>query len=221
MLGICTPFYEQHQNYLFNQMEGTIAKKLGYVRTSKIDQVNGIQVQVDAILQHDPGVDQRDIYIEQLSGALHHSKRPKLHALLDQLQPGDVVYVYRIDRLGRSTLDLLTIVERIKKNGARLITITDGIDTGTGMVADIFLSVLGAVASYERALISERTKSSLKVLKDRGVQLGRPRKITPIIVQQVQTLHGDPAVSVNETCASLGISRTSYYAALRHPQPSC
>ena len=89
------------------------------------------------------------------------------------------------------------------------------------MVADIFLSVLGAVASYERALISERTRSSLKVLKDRGVQLGRPRKITPIIIQQVQTLHGDPAVSVNDTCASLGISRTSYYAALRQPQPSC
>lgn len=200
-------------------MEDTIVKKLGYVRTSTADQANGVQAQIDAILRHDPDLDHRDIYVEQLSGALHHTKRPKLHALLDQLQPGDVVYAHKIDRIGRSTLDLLTIVERIKQNQARLVTISDGIDTGTGMVAEIFLSVLGAVAAYERALISERTKNSLKVLQDRGVQLGRPRKITPTIVRQVQTLHGDPSVSVNDVCSSLGISRTSYYAALR--QPSC
>lgn len=160
-------------------------------------------------------MDQRDIYQEQTSGGLHHSKRPKLHELLNQLQAGDIVYTHRIDRIGRSTLDLLTIVERIKSAGARFISISDGIDTQSGIVADVFLTVLSSIATYERQLVSERTRSSLKVLKDRGVQLGRPKKITDTLVRQVQTLHDDPSISVKDTCNSLGISRTSYYTALR------
>lgn len=133
-----------------------------------------------------------------------------------QLTEADVVYIYRTDRLGRSTSDLLTIVEKIKSAGARLVSITDGIDTGTGMVADMFLTLLSVVAQYERSLISDRTKSSLRVLKERGVELGRPRKVTPVIVRQVQTMHDDPQVSVKDVCASLGISRSSYYQALKH-----
>lgn len=151
-----------------------------------------------------------------MSGGLHHTKRPKLHQLLAQLTDTDVVYIYRTDRLGRSTSDLLTIVEKIKGAGARLVSITDGIDTGTGMVADMFLTLLSVVAQYERSLISDRTKSSLRVLKERGVELGRPRKVTPVIIRQVQAMHDDPEVSVKDVCASLGISRSSYYQALRH-----
>tara|TARA_R110002074_G_scaffold239322_1_gene411138 strand:- start:1079 stop:1690 length:612 start_codon:yes stop_codon:yes gene_type:complete len=199
-------------------MEGTIGKRLGYVRTSTTDQLNGLDAQIDAIRRYDPQVDRRDIYVEQTSGGIHHSKRPKLHALLNQLQPDDIIYCHRIDRVGRSTLDLLTIVERIKTAGARFISIQDGIDTQSGPVADIFLSVLASVATYEARLISERTRASLQVLKDRGVQLGRPKKITPNLVRQVQTLHGDPSISVNQVCSSLGISRTSYYSALRQPE---
>ena len=149
---------------------------------------------------------------------MHHTKRPKLHQLLAQLTETDVVYIYRTDRLGRSTSDLLTIVEKIKGAGARLVSITDGIDTGTGMVADMFLTLLSVVAQYERSLISDRTRSSLRVLKERGVELGRPRKVTPVIIRQVQAMHDDPEVSVKDVCASLGISRSSYYQALRHPE---
>ena len=177
--------------------------------------MNGIEVQVQALLAHDPSLDKRDIFIEQISGGLHHAKRPKLYQLLNQLENQDVVYIYRTDRLGRSTSDLLTIVERIKGAGARLISITDGVDTGTGMVADMFLTLLSVVSQYERALIADRTRSSLKVLKDRGVQLGRPRKITSVIVRQVQAMHDDPTLSVKDVCGSLGISRSSYYQALR------
>lgn len=180
-----------------------------------MDQHNGIDVQVEALLAHDAQLDRRDVFIEQVSGGLHHTKRPKLHQLLAQLEGGDVVYIYRTDRLGRSTSDLLTIVEKIKSAGAKLVSISDGIDTGTGMVADMFLTLLSVVAQYERSLISDRTKSSLRVLKERGVELGRPRKVTPVIVRQVQTMHDDPAVSVKDVCASLGISRSSYYQALR------
>ena len=146
-----------------------------------------------------------------------HTKRPKLHRLLAMLEGGDVVYIYRTDRLGRSTSDLLTIVETIARADARLVSVSDGIDTGTDMVADIFLTLLSVVAQYERALISDRTRSSLQALKERGVELGRPRKVTPVIARQVQTMHDDPEVSVRDVCASLGISRSSYYQALRHP----
>lgn len=197
--------------------ETIIGKKFGYVRTSTADQHNGIDVQVEALLANDAQLDRRDVFVEQVSGGLHHTKRPKLHQLLAQLDGGDVVYIYRTDRLGRSTSDLLTIVETIKSAGARLVSISDGIDTGTGMVADMFLTLLSVVAQYERALISDRTRSSLQVLKERGVELGRPRKVTPVIVRQVQTMHDDPEVSVKDVCSSLGISRSSYYQALRHP----
>lgn len=166
-------------------------------------------------MAHDKTLDQRDIFIEQISGGLHHAKRPKLHQLLNQLEYQDVIYIYRTDRLGRSTSDLLTIVEKIKDAGARLVSISDGVDTGTGMVADMFLTLLSVVAQYERSLLSSRTKSALQVLKDRGVQLGRPRKITPVIVRQVQAMHSDQSLSVKDVCASLGISRSSYYQALR------
>lgn len=138
-----------------------------------------------------------------------------MHQLLAQLQDGDVIYIYRTDRLGRSTSDLLTIVEKIKAAGARLVSVTDGVDTGTGMVADMFLTLLSVVSQYERALISDRTRSSLRILKERGVELGRPRKVTPVIVRQVQAMHDDPTFSVKDVCGSLGISRSSYYQALR------
>ena len=193
----------------------TIGKRFGYIRTSTVDQVYGIEVQVQALLAHDPSLDKRDIFIEQIFGVLHHAKRPKLYQLLNQLEDQDVVYIYRTDRLCRSTSDLLTIVEKIKNAGARLISITDGVDTGTGMVADMFLTLLSVVAQYERSLLSSRTKCALQVLKDRGVQLGRPRKITPVIVRQVQAMHDDPKLSVQDVCGSLGISRSSYYKALR------
>jgi DNA invertase Pin-like site-specific DNA recombinase len=198
-----------------SSQEAIIGKKFGYIRTSTADQVNGIEVQVQALLAHDPSLDKRDIFIEQISGGLHHAKRPKLYQLLSQLEDQDVVYIYRTDRLGRSTSDLLTIVEKIKNVGARLVSITDGVDTGTGMVADMFLTLLSVVSQYERALIADRTRSSLKILKDRGVQLGRPRKITPVIVRQVQAMHDDSTLSVKDVCGSLGISRSSYYQALR------
>ncbi|WP_157946935.1 recombinase family protein [Thalassobius sp. I31.1] len=185
------------------------------MRTSTGEQHNGLEAQITAILGHDRQVDQRDIYREQVSGTLHHTKRPALHALLEQLAAGDVVYCYRIDRIGRSTIDLLTIVERIKDAGARFVSISDGIDTQSGMVADVFLSVLGSIATYERQLISERTKRSLQVLKDRGVALGRPKKMTPVVVRQVQALHDDPDLSVRDVCGTLGISRSSYYQALK------
>jgi DNA invertase Pin-like site-specific DNA recombinase len=196
-------------------MEAIIGKRFAYVRTSTTDQINGLDAQVDAVLRHDPDIDRRDIYLEQTSGGLHHSKRPQLHALLNQLQSDDIVYTHRIDRIGRSTLDLLKIIERIKKAGARFISIADGIDTQSGIVADVFLTVLSSIATYERALVSERTKSSLKVLKDRGIKLGRPTKITPTLVRQVQTLHDDSSISVTDVCSCLGISQTSYYTALR------
>lgn len=195
--------------------EAAIGKRFGYVRTSTADQLNGIDAQVDVIMTHDASIDRRDIYIEYVSGSTHHTKRPKLYELLSQLQDEDIIYIYKIDRLGHSTLDLLTIVEKIKDAGGRLVSISDGVDTGQGMVAELFLSILGMVAQYERSLIRDRTIGALQILKDRGVQLGRPRKLTPVIVKQVQKMHDKPNVSVRDVCASLSISRSTYYAALK------
>lgn len=160
-------------------------------------------------------MDCRDIFIEQVSDGLHHTKRPKLNALLAQIEEGDVIYAHKIDRFGRSSLDLLTIVETNKTAGARFVTVIDGIDTGTGIVAEVFRSVLRCVASYGRAQVRDRTLSSLRVLKVRVVQLGRPRKITPALINQVRTFHDDLGLSVSDVCLTLGIYRSSYYQTLK------
>lgn len=185
------------------------------MRTLPVDQHKGFDVQVQSLLNHYSLLDRRDIFVDEVSSGMHHTKRPKLYHLLGQLEAGDTVHIHSIDQLGRSTSDLLNILERIKSCGARLVSVIDDIDTGTGEMADAFLGLLSIMARYERSMISERTKSSLRVLRDRGVELGRPRKVTPLVIEQVQTLHGAAQLSIKEICSTLSISRSSYYRALK------
>jgi DNA invertase Pin-like site-specific DNA recombinase len=183
-------------------------RKYGYSRCSTSQQDWAIQVEALA----KAGVDDRDIFREQASGVKRD--RTELRHVLDLLRDDSILYVFALDRLARSQLHLLQIVEEIEAKGAKLVSLRENIDTSTPM-GRFFLGVLGSLAAMERELILSRTKAGVALARQRQVRFGRPPKLSPSLIRQVLLAHDDPATTVPETCRVLGISRSSYYSALR------
>jgi len=142
----------------------------GYARVSTRDQNLALQ---RAALEAAGCV---KIYAEKASGA--RSDRPELQRMLRSLDPGDVVMVTKLDRLGRSTRDLLNILDAIAKAGASFKSLGDPWADTTTPHGRLMLTVLGGLAEFERELIKERTGEGRADAKARGVKFGRPRKLT-------------------------------------------
>lgn len=104
--------------------------------------------------------------------------RPELQRMLDQLRPGDVVLVWKLDRLSRSLKDLIHILERIEQSGAGFRSITEAIDT-TSAAGRMMMQMVGAFAEFERAMIRERTNAGLVAARAEGRVGGRRPKLTP------------------------------------------
>jgi DNA invertase Pin-like site-specific DNA recombinase len=146
---------------------------IGYARVSTDDQSLGLQL--DAL--RDAGCE--EVFEDQgISGAV--AKRPGLSAALARCVAGDVLTVWKLDRLGRSLLDLVGLVEDLKARGVGLKVLTgEGatIDT-TRAEGRLILAVFAALAEFERELIRERTRAGMTAAKRRGRHVGRPRKLT-------------------------------------------
>jgi DNA invertase Pin-like site-specific DNA recombinase len=188
-----------------------MARLWGYSRVSRNQQDWAIQL--DALIR--AGVDGRDIFREKASGVKRD--RTELRRVLDLLRPEDKLVCYALDRLARSQLHLLQIVEEVEAKGAMLISLRESIDTSSA-VGRFFVGVLGSLASMERELIMERTKAGVALARERQIRFGRPPKLTEAMIRQIRLAHDDPATTVPETCRVLKISRSSYYAALRQGQ---
>lgn len=144
-------------------------RKIGYVRVSDKDQTENLQI--DALKAAGCEV----IYGDHgVSGKILNRKG--LSDLLVALTSGDTLMVWKLDRLGRSTLHLLTLLDDLRQRGIDFHAITQGIDTRTAIGRMVF-GQLAVFAEYERNLISERTKAGMKAAKERGVHIGRPRNI--------------------------------------------
>jgi DNA invertase Pin-like site-specific DNA recombinase len=143
---------------------------IGYARVSTEEQQT--HAQADALRAAGCEV----IYEEKRSGG--SMSRPMLFELLKRLQPGDVVIVYKLDRIARSLKDLLEISERIADAGADFRSLTETMDTSTPAGRMIF-QILGAFAEFERELIRERTRIGLRAAMERGSKPGAPRSMTP------------------------------------------
>jgi DNA invertase Pin-like site-specific DNA recombinase len=185
---------------------GQMGRAYGYSRCST--SAGDWAIQLDALAR----VDDRDIHREKASGVKRD--RTELRRVLDLLRPDDRLHVYALDRLARSQLHLLQIVEEIEQKGAKLVSLRESIDTSSA-VGRFFVGVLGSLAAMERELILERTKAGVALARERNVRFGRPAKLSPSLIRQVLLAHDDPATTVPETCRVLGISRSSYYSALR------
>ena len=117
------------------------------------------------------------VFKEKLSGA--KTDRPELVKAIGRLEPGDVLVVTRLDRLARSTRDLLNIMAAIAERGAGFKSLKDTWADTTSAHGRLMLTVLGGLAEFERELIRARTGEGRKRAKERGVRFGRPRKMTP------------------------------------------
>jgi DNA invertase Pin-like site-specific DNA recombinase len=150
---------------------GLIMAIYGYARVSTDGQSLASQ---DAQL-HTAGC--AKVFSEKVSGA--KTDRAELAKLLKRLEPGDILMVTRLDRLARSTRDLLNVLDILAKAGVGFKSLGDTwADTST-MHGRLMLTVLGGLAEFERDLILARTGEGRKRAKDRGVRFGRPRKLTP------------------------------------------
>jgi DNA invertase Pin-like site-specific DNA recombinase len=116
------------------------------------------------------------IYREKVSGA--KTDRAELAKLLGRLEAGDVLIVTRLDRLARSTRDLLNVLDAVAKQGAGFRSLKDAWADTTTPHGRLMLTVLGGLAEFERSLIIARTGEGRNRAKDRGVRFGRPRKLT-------------------------------------------
>jgi DNA invertase Pin-like site-specific DNA recombinase len=117
------------------------------------------------------------VFKEKVSGA--KSDRPELAKAIGRLEEGDVLVVTRLDRLARSTRDLLNVLALVAERGAGFKSLKDTWADTTTSHGRLMLTVLGGLAEFERELIRARTGEGRKRAKDRGVRFGRPRKMTP------------------------------------------
>ncbi len=134
------------------------------------------------------GVDPRDIFEETASGATL-AKRREFHAMMKDCRRGDIVYVWKLDRLARNAVDLYLTAKAIEDKGARLVVLTmPGMDTGTPVGKAMF-GMLAVFAEFERAIAYERTMAGLAAARARGSWGGRRSQFTD---EQVLALHNLP-----------------------------
>jgi DNA invertase Pin-like site-specific DNA recombinase len=143
----------------------------GYARVSTKDQALETQL---AALQN---ADCEKIYAEKVSGA--RADRVELGKLLKVIGNGDVLIITRLDRLARSTRDLLNILDTLARAGAGFKSLADAWADTTTPHGRLMLTILGGLAEFERELIRARTTEGRRRAKERGVHMGRPRKLTP------------------------------------------
>src|SRR3954447_16933897 len=117
------------------------------------------------------------VYREKVSGA--KTDRAELAKVIGRLESDDVLVVTRLDRLARSTRDLLNVIDAVSQRGAGFRSLKDAWADTTSAHGRLMLTVLGGLAEFERDLIRARTGEGRKRAQDRGVKFGRPRKLTP------------------------------------------
>lgn len=166
-------------------------------------------MQRDALLA--AGVPAENITTEHVSGT--KAARPGLDRLLSRLGEGDVLVVWRLDRLGRSTHHLITLAEDFRARGVELRSVTEGIDTTTA-AGRLMFSIMSSLAEFEAALIRERTAAGLAAARASGKQVGRPSRVTP---EQVRMIHrlANEEMSHRQIAASVGLPRSTVGRVLR------
>jgi DNA invertase Pin-like site-specific DNA recombinase len=182
--------------------------RIGYGRVSTRDQ--NLDAQEDALRA--AGCDQ--IYVDKASGKL--ASRPELDKALIAARDGDEFVITKLDRLGRSTKNLLELSERLRGNGITLVVLDQGIDTSTP-AGRMFFTILGAIAEFEHSMMVERTHDGLAAARARGRVGGRKQALKPRQVALAQEMYdelggdGKRKHTVQGIADELGVARTTIY----------
>jgi DNA invertase Pin-like site-specific DNA recombinase len=179
--------------------------KYGYARVSTDDQSPALQL--TALKQSGC---KRIFKDAGLSGAT--AKRPALLRCLRALQPGDTLTVWKLDRLGRSLRDLISMLDSLRDRGVKFRSLTEAIDTDTPTGRAMW-QMIGVLAELERSLIVERTQAGMKEARRRGVKFGRKTKLTPAQITKARKLI-DAGERVEDVAALWNVGRTTLYRAL-------
>ena len=162
---------------------------IGYARVSTEGQTLNAQLETLKAIGAGP------IFREKVSGA--RTDRPQLAKMLASLEAGDVVTVTALDRLARSTRDLLNILAEVARKGAAFRSLADQWADTTTPHGRLMLTVLGGLAEFERELIKKRTGEGRQRAKDRGVKLGPPHKLTHFQRQEIAQALADGATGAD------------------------
>jgi DNA invertase Pin-like site-specific DNA recombinase len=184
--------------------------KIGYARVSTIEQT--LDLQLDAL----KAADCKQTFTDTISGA--KAARPGLTDALSHLREGDVLVVWRLDRLGRSLKHLIETVTALHDRGIGFKSLTENIDTTTPTGKLVF-HFFGALAEFERDLIRERTQAGLAAARARGRQGGRPRGLDRAKIDMLKKLYADKSNSIEDICKTLRISRATLYRYLQTTAP--
>ena len=185
---------------------------LGYTRVSTVNQ--DAQLQLDALV--DSGVQKRDVFADVTSGSRTAIERPGMKRLLDYAESGDTVVVWRIDRLGRSLIDVLNPVNLLRDKGVKIQSLSDGIDPETTS-GRLMLGMLATLAEYERELITERVNAGIAAARQNGTRFGRP-PVDPAVITEKLDIARDARAkgrTAEEAAQLVGWSRATLY---RHQQ---
>jgi len=185
--------------------------RIGYARVSTQDQ--HLRAQTDALKK--AGCEK--IYTDQLSGASR--ERPGLTQALEILRQGDILMVWKLDRLGRSLPHLVELVNELKEKGVGFRSLQENLDTTSGTGKLVF-HLFASLAEFERDLIRERTLAGLAAARARGRKGGRPRVLEANQVALARAMYQDKRNSVKDICATLQVGKTTLYRYLKAAKPA-
>jgi len=180
--------------------------KIGYARVSTEGQ--NIQSQIDLLKQ--AGCEK--IFSDHASGV--KDNRPGLNQMLDNLRKGDIVLIYKTDRIFRSLKNMVNLVEKFTELGVSFKSLTEPEFDTTSANGRFILQIFGAVAEFERNLISERTRFGLDNARKRKKLLGRPKGAKKETVEKynyAQHLYENKNTPIDKACVIAGISKTTFY----------
>lgn len=187
-------------------------RQLGYTRVSTSSQ--DAQLQLDALVA--AGVQKRDVFADVTSGSKAAAERPGMKRLLGYAEPGDTVVVWRVDRLGRSLIDVLNTVNLLRERDVQVRSVSDGIDPATS-TGRLMLNMLATLAEYERELIVERVTAGIAAARHNGTRFGRPA-VDPSVVADKLAIAADARAkgrTAEDAARLVGWSRATLY---RHQQ---
>ena len=181
-------------------------KLVGYARVSTSEQ--DVQLQLNAL--ESAGCTKNRIFIDKISGV--RTERPGLDKCIAELEKGDTLLVWRLDRLGRSMVHLVALIENLGKEGIGFRSLCDGaIDTTTAS-GELIFNIFSSLAQFERRLIQERTRAGLEAARARGKSGGRKKLSSdnPKVLT-AKRMHKNHGMNINDICKTLKISRASFY----------
>ncbi|MFB9669133.1 MULTISPECIES: recombinase family protein [Glutamicibacter] len=183
-------------------------RHLGYTRVSTLSQDAALQL--DALVAS--GVQKRDVFADVTSGSRSAIERPGMKNLLDYAEAGDTVVVWRVDRLGRSLIDVLNTVNLLRERGINVRSISDGIDPATS-TGRMMLNMLASLAEYERELIVERVNAGIAAARQSGTRFGRPASDPAVIADKLAIAKDARARgrTAEDAARLVGWSRATFY----------